>query len=265
MAVVNKTAAPDVLLCDLDGVVWLAHQPIPGSVDALRRVEEAGARVLYVTNNSFSTVAEQEAHLSAIGVDAEGKVLTSAMSAASVLVPGQVVLGCGGAGLREEVVRAGCEVVVAHENPGLRRSYDAVVVGLYREFDYVVLADAQRAVMSGAQLIGSNADNSYPTPDGVLPGGGSVLAAIATAAGVTPVITGKPHAPMADLVRARCPGVEPRAMFMVGDKTSTDGTFAGALGCGFGLVMTGVTTPGTEPNGMRVFADLADVVNELFV
>ncbi|MEY3744554.1 MAG: hypothetical protein RLZ48_232 [Actinomycetota bacterium] len=260
----NKTAAPDVLLCDLDGVVWLAHEPIPGSVEALRRVEEAGARVLYVTNNSFSTVAEQEAHLSAIGVDAEGKVLTSAMSAASVLVPGQVVLVCGGLGIREEVARAGCEVVVAHENPGARRSYDAVVVGLYREFDYTVLADAQRAVMSGAVLIGSNSDNSYPTPDGVLPGGGSVLAAIATAAGVTPVVTGKPHRPMAELVRRSCPGVQPNAMFMVGDKASTDGAFAGTLGCGFGLVMTGVTTPGTEPDGARTFHDLAAVVEELF-
>lgn len=260
----NKTAAPEVLLCDLDGVVWLAHEPIPGSVEAVRRVEELGKRVLYVTNNSFSTVAEQEGHLAAIGVRAEGRILTSAMSAASVLLPGQTVLVCGGRGIREEVSRAGCEVVVAHEHPGVRRSYDAVVVGLYREFDYTVLADAQRAVMSGARLIGSNSDNSYPTPHGVLPGGGSVLAAIATAAGVTPLVTGKPHKPMADLVRGECPGVAPSEMFMVGDKFSTDGAFAAALGCGFGLVMTGVTTAGGEPSGTRAFADLASVVSELF-
>lgn len=261
---VTKTDAPDVLLCDLDGVVWLAHSPIPGSVEAIHRVEDAGKRVLFVTNNSFSTVAEQEGHLASIGLDAAGKVVTSAMSAASILQAGQAVLVCGGRGIREEVARAGCEVVVAHENPGLERRFDAVVVGLYREFDYTVLADAQRAVMSGAQLIGSNSDNSYPTPDGVLPGGGSVLAAIATASSVTPVVTGKPHRPMADLVRAMCPGVDASAMFMVGDKYSTDGAFAETLGCGFGLVMTGVTKPGAEPNGVAAHRDLAAVIDEVF-
>lgn len=263
MWVVNKTAAPEVLLCDLDGVVWLAHEPIPGSVAGLRRAEESGVRVLYVTNNSFSTVAEQEQHLAAIGLDARGRVLTSAMAAASVLVPGQAVLVCGGNGIREEVARAGCEVIVAHENRGLRRRYDAVVVGLYREFDYDVLADAQRAVIDGARLIGSNADNSYPTPDGVLPGGGSVLAAIATAAGVTPLVTGKPHGPMADLVRSVCPGVDPRRMLMVGDKHSTDGAFARTLGCDFCLVLTGVTAADDVADGVRVFADLATLVAEL--
>jgi ribonucleotide monophosphatase NagD (HAD superfamily) len=127
----DKTAPPKVLLCDLDGVVWLAHRPVPGSVDALVAAARAGVEILYVTNNSFSTVAEQEAHLAAIGLDAVGRVVTSAMSAASVLAPDARVLVCGGAGLREEVSRAGCEMVVAHENPGRVDDYSDVVVGLY--------------------------------------------------------------------------------------------------------------------------------------
>jgi len=259
----TQTGTPEVLLCDLDGVVWLAHHPIPGSVEALHSAEEAGCRVLFVTNNSFSTVAEQEHHLASIGLEAAGRVVTSAMSAASLLRPGQTVLVCGGRGLREEVAAVGCEVVVAHEHPGLRRTFDAVVVGLYREFDYTVLADAQRAVMDGARLIGSNSDNSYPTRDGVLPGGGAVLAAIAAASGREPVVTGKPHRPMADLVLSRCPGVDPRSMLMVGDKVSTDGLFAGTLGCPFALVMTGVTPSGSAPAGVHVFDDLASVVAEV--
>lgn len=264
MSPVNKTSVPRVLLCDLDGVVWLAHDPVPGSVEALRLIESVGTRVLYVTNNSFSTVSEQEGHLHAIGLEAGGKVVTSAMSAASILSPGQVVLVCGGAGLRQEVARAGCEVVVAHEHPGVRRHFDAVVVGLYREFDYTVLADAQRAVAGGATLIGSNQDRAYPTKDGLLPGGGSVLAAIATASAVTPVVTGKPHRPMADLVRALCPGVETSSMLMVGDMVATDGAFAETLGCSFGLVMSGVSTESDAPPGARVFADLAAVARDIF-
>ena len=263
MTSVNKTVRPKVLLCDLDGVVWLAHTPVPGSVEALRRAEENGMRVLYVTNNSFSTVSEQEGHLGSIGLDAAGRVITSAMSAASILEPGGKVLVCGGRGLREEVARAGCEVVVAHENPGRRDAYSDVVVGLYREFDYTVLADAMRAVRSGARLVGSNSDNSYPTPDGLLPGGGSVLAAIATAAGVEPVVTGKPHAPMARLVGRVCDGIGPDGMVMVGDKPATDGAFAAEIGCRFIQVLTGVSTVAEAIPGSTVCADLAAAVGDM--
>ena len=256
----DKTAPPKVLLCDLDGVVWLAHRPVPGSVDALVAAARAGVEILYVTNNSFSTVAEQEAHLAAIGLDAVGRVVTSAMSAASVLAPDARVLVCGGVGLREEVSRAGCEMVVAHENPGRVDDYSDVVVGLYREFDYTVLTDAMRAVRSGARLVGSNADHSYPTPTGQLPGGGSVLAAIATAASATPVVTGKPHEPMARLVRSRFPGVEPGDFLMVGDKASTDGAFAATIGCRFALVLSGVDSAADAPPGALVADDLAAVI-----
>lgn len=258
----DKTATPRVILCDLDGVVWLAHEPIPGSVDALQRAEAAGVRVLYVTNNSFSTVSEQEGHLAAIGVEADGRVLTSAMSAASVLAPGGRVLVCGGSGLREEVARAGCEVVVAHEHPGLVADYSDVVVGLYREFDYTVLADAMRAVRAGARLVGSNSDNSYPTPSGALPGGGSVLAAIATASGAEPVVTGKPHRPMAALVRGACPGVDPGDMVMIGDKPATDGAFADTLGSRYVQVLTGVSTNEDAMPGSQVCADLAGAIGQ---
>lgn len=259
----NKTAAPRVLLCDLDGVVWLAHRPVPGSVEAVRRAESLGVEIRYVTNNSFSTVGEQESHLASIGLDARGKVVTSAMSAASILVPGSRVLVCGGRGLREEIAKTGCEVVVAHEHPGRDDEYSDVVVGLYREFDYTVLADAMRAVRSGARLVGSNSDNSYPTPDGLLPGGGSVLAAIATAAGVEPVVTGKPHGPMARLVRATCPGVDTHEMVMVGDKPSTDGAFAREIGCPYVQVLTGVSTAAERMDGSEVCDDLAAAVGML--
>lgn len=256
----NKTARPKVLLCDLDGVVWLAHRPIEGSVEALNRAEQSGVRVLFVTNNSFSTVEEQEGHLGAIGLDARGKVVTSAMAAASVLSPGGRVLVCGGRGLREETARAGCEVLVAHEHPGRNDDYSDVVVGLYREFDYTVLSDAMRAVRGGARLIGSNSDNSYPTPDGLLPGGGSVLAAIATASGVTPLVTGKPHPPMARLVRDMCAGVTADEIVMIGDKPSTDGAFAREIGCRFVQVLTGVSSVDDRLEGTAVCADLAAAV-----
>jgi ribonucleotide monophosphatase NagD (HAD superfamily) len=115
------------------------------------------------------------------------------------------------------------------------------VVGFHREFDFEVLSDALTAVRTGAALIGSNSDPNYPTPTGPIPGGGSILAAIEKATGVAARVTGKPHQPMADLVRALCPGVGVDSMVMVGDLPETDGRFARTLGCRYGLVLSGMT------------------------
>ena len=86
-----------------------------------------------------------------------------------------------------------------------------MLVGFHRDFDYERLRIAATAVINGARLIGTNDDATYPTPDGPIPGGGAILAAVATASGVVPVIAGKPYAPMAELVRrAVGPGFDPR-------------------------------------------------------
>ena len=97
----NKTQVPRVVLCDLDGVVWLAHRPIAGSVEAIAQLRQAGVRVLFVTNNSFSTLADQYRALGAIGIPAEGDVVTSAMSAVTAIQASWRVLVCGGQGLIE--------------------------------------------------------------------------------------------------------------------------------------------------------------------
>lgn len=259
----DKTVAYEVVLCDLDGVVWLAHEPIPGAVDAVGRLRNAGVRVMFVTNNSFSTREEQHAALGRIGIEAEGQVLTSAMSAASVIQPDWRVLVCGGRGLQQEVGAACAEMVVAHDEPVPSGSFDAVVVGMHREFDYRVLSRALTAVDRGATLIGSNADPTYPTPEGPSPGGGSILAAIAAASGAVPVVTGKPHAPMARLVLQENPGVAPNRMLMVGDRADTDGLFAATMGCDFALVLSGVTktSAGVESRHCGgTLADIADVI-----
>ena len=117
---------------------------------------------------------------------------------------------------------------------------DAVVVGYTTASTSTRLTAACRALRGGARLIGTNDDATYPTPDGLVPGGGSLLAAVATAGGVTPEVAGKPHAPMADLVQHRAADV----VAMVGDRPSTDGRFAERLGVAFALVLSGVTAAG---------------------
>ena len=228
----NKTQVPRVVLCDLDGVVWLAHRPIAGSVEAIAQLRQAGVRVLFVTNNSFSTLDEQHQALGAIGVPATGDVVTSAMSAVTAIKPSWRVLVCGGRGLIEEVRATGAETVVVYENRPVSGSFDAVVVGFHREFDFQVLADALTAVRGGAL-------------------------------GVTALITGKPCAPMAVLVRDTCPGVDVADMVMVGDRDDTDGAFARTLGCRFALVLSGVTPDGNDIAADIVAPTLAGVVQQL--
>jgi 4-nitrophenyl phosphatase len=249
----SKPNSASVVLCDLDGVVWLAHEPIDGAVDAVSRLRNAGSRVVFVTNNSFSTRAEQVAALGHIGIAAEGDVVTSAMSAASALQPGWRVLVCGGQGLIEEVDRAGANPVVAYQSRPITGQFDAVVVGFHREFDFQVLTDALSAVRHGAVLVGSNDDPTYPTPLGPIPGGGSILAAVEKATGVSAIVTGKPNEPMAQLVREMCPDTTANEMVMVGDRPDTDGAFAITMGCRYALVLSGVTTT-DEGSGADIVA-----------
>jgi HAD superfamily hydrolase (TIGR01450 family) len=259
----RKTVSPKVVLCDLDGVVWLAHEPIPGSVKAIASLREAGIRVLFVTNNSFSTYSEQVAALGSIGIPAEGDIVTSAMSAATAMKSSWRVLVCGGRGLIEEIGRVTNEVVVAYNEPMATGGFDAVVVGFHREFNYQVLSDALTAIRGGAALIGSNDDPTYPTPTGPIPGGGSILAAIEKASGVSPTVTGKPYEPMAQLVRDLCGDVLPEEMVMVGDRSDTDGGFARILGARFALVLSGVMTAEEGGDADILAADLSAVAEIL--
>ena len=259
----RKTIRPKVVLCDLDGVVWLAHQPIPGSVQAIASLREAGIRVVFVTNNSFSTYEEQVAALGSIGIPAEGDIVTSAMSAATAMKSGWRVLVCGGRGLIEEVGRITKDVVVAYNEPMASGNFDAVVVGFHREFNFKVLTDALTAVRGGAVLIGSNDDPTYPTPNGPIPGGGSILAAIEKASGVTPTVTGKPYGPMAKLVRELCGDVTPEEMVMIGDRSDTDGGFARTLGARFAMVLSGVMDATDAADADIVAADLSAVAEIL--
>ncbi|MCU1359360.1 MAG: putative phosphatase [Ilumatobacteraceae bacterium] len=247
-----------VVLLDLDGVVWLSHVPIAGSVEAIARLRAAGSRVLFVTNNSSNTIAEQEHVLESIGIPATGDVLTSASAAAALIQPGERVLVAGGPGVVEAVEARGCTVV--SDGP-----CEAVMVGFHRNFDYDGLRRAATAVHLGARLIGTNDDATYPTPDGPIPGGGAILAAVSVGSGVAPVIAGKPYEPMADLVRSMVGATAASAAVMVGDRPSTDGRFATALGCRYAQVWSGVTPFGAvvDPTPDLTSNDLSGIVDQL--
>jgi 4-nitrophenyl phosphatase len=222
-------------------VVWLAGVELPGAAGAVARLRAAGLPVGFLTNNSSLTVDDYLGRLEKIGIPTDAKdLLTSAMAAAAVLADdlpsGAKVLACAGPGVVEALEGHGFEVVP--EGP-----CEAVVVGWHRDFDFSRLARASAAVRAGARFMATNLDPTYPGPDGLLPGNGALVAAVATASGATPEVAGKPEPPTVALVRQRFGhhGV------MVGDRPSTDGALAAALGWPFALVMSDATVSSDEP------------------
>jgi 4-nitrophenyl phosphatase len=245
-------------ILDLDGVVWLGDDVIPGVPEAIERLRGAGHRLLFLTNNSSRKVGYLVEKFDGMGISVEAdEIVTSAQAAATMLEPGTVALLCAGDGVREALDARGVRMVDEGEA-------DAVVVGFHKEFDYGRLNAAYQALRGGARLIGTNDDTTYPTPDGPIPGGGALLAAVAAAGGVEPEVAGKPYQPMADAVRERLGGDADDGM-VVGDRPDTDGLMAKRLGLPFALVFTGVTKEDdlpVDPEPVTTAPDLPALVDQ---
>jgi glycerol 3-phosphatase-2 len=231
-----------VVVCDLDGVVWLSGEVLPGAADAVSRLRQAGLTVAFLTNNSSQPASSYAGQLERAGIPTEpGDVLTSAMAAAELLArdlpPGSRVLACSGPGVIEALAERGLEPVEAWP-------CEAVVVGYHRNFDYDRLTRASTAIRKGARFVATNVDPTYPAADGLIPGNGALVAAVATAAGRQPEVAGKPEAATVSMVRDRFGhrGV------VVGDRPSTDGALATALGWPFALVVSDATSSSGEPD-----------------
>jgi len=251
-----------VVVLDLDGVVWRGDEPIPGSPEAVQALRDGGARIAFLTNNSSSRVGDYLDKFARMGIAATAEeVLTSAQAAAELLAgslaPGASVLACAGPGVVEALELAGFRVVD-------RGPVDAVVVGFHRDFDFDRLDRAATAVRDGARFVATNADPTYPGAGHVLPGAGAIVAFIATASGRPPEVAGKPQTATVAMVRRRLGqhGV------MVGDRPSTDGAMAAALGWPFALVLSGIgghdpAEPVPTPPPALVGDDLAALVPQL--
>jgi glycerol-1-phosphatase len=228
----------DVALLDLDGVVYIGSDPIPGAAAALAKARAAGMRVAFVTNNASRGPAAVAAHLVELGVPATADdIVTSSQAAAAVIIErcgvGATVLVTGSAALREAVEQVGLKVVAsADDRP------DAVVQGYSPDLGYADLAETALAVRSGAFWVATNADSTLPSRRGLLPGNGSLVAAVALATGQRPVVAGKPELPLHAEGVARTHAQNP---LVVGDRLDTDieGAFAADTDCM--LVLTGVT------------------------
>jgi glycerol-1-phosphatase len=231
----------DVALLDLDGVVYVGPDAVPGVPASLEAARAEGMRLGYVTNNASRTPEQVAAHLTEIGVPASTEeVITSSQAAASAvrerLGGGARVLPVGGPGVAAALAAAGLTVVRSAEDDPL-----AVVQGYGRDVGWEELAEAVVAVRRGAWHLATNTDATIPSPRGPLPGNGALVGVVAGVTGRAPESTGKPDPAMhAECVRR----TGARRPIVVGDRLDTDIEGARRAGAAGLLVLTGVSGAG---------------------
>lgn len=231
---------------DLDGVVWRGERALPGAREALEDVLRRGLDLRYVTNNSTAHREAVSERLRRMGLPSGvERVLTSGFAAArwlqARLSAGSPVMVIGEVGLVRELREVGLDAYEAGEAPPGGPEAAAVVVGLDRSFSYEMLAQAQAAIREGALFVATNRDATFPTPQGLVPGAGAIVAAVETAAETKPVVVGKPSRVLADTLAA-VTGVPPSQTLFVGDRLSTDIALGRKTGMVTVLVLTGVTS-----------------------
>lgn len=227
----------DLVMFDLDGVVYVGGEAIDGVAAAIDRVRESGRHVAFVTNNASRTPDQVAAKLTKVGVSAEAHdVVTSAQAAARVLVEehgaGARVLMLGGEGLKVALLEAGLEPVDDPEGAV------AVASGYGPDVRWRDIMRVSTLVRDGLPYVASNADLTIPTPYGLAPGHGVLVRTITGFAGVDAIVAGKPEKPLMEETVLRVGGDRP---LMVGDRLDTDIEGAHAIDAPSLLVLTGVT------------------------
>lgn len=253
----------DGLLVDLDGVVWVGREFLPGAVESLAELLAGGIEVVFVTNNSVKSPAAYAARLRDSGIDVgDDRVLTGGVTTARLAAeqagPGGTAFVIGAPGFKESVAAAGLELVEGEA----AETADVVVVSAHREFDYEELLTATRALQAGAALFGTSRDPTLPMPGGAWPGTGATLAAVETASGKRAVTGGKPEPHLFEQARGLIPGASRVAM--VGDRIASDIVGGQRAGLATVLVLTGACTRAeaetAEPPPDHVIDDLTGLL-----
>ena len=202
-------------ILDMDGVLYRGAEVLPGVKELLDALTLRERPVMLATNNSMSTPEAYERKLAAMGLDIPASaVITSAVATRDYLLQtlpeGAGIYVIGMPALREQLFEGTSfhPVQYGEEQPA------AVVIGLDLDFTYAKLKAAHEAIQRGALFIATNADSTLPTEAGLVPGAGSIVAALAAATGQRPIVIGKPETPMLETAMTRM-GVPPEEAVMI--------------------------------------------------
>lgn len=252
------------IISDMDGVLWRGSQALPGMTRLFDLLFERELDFALATNNSSRTQGDYVDKLASMGVSGvqPRHIITSGTATVLYLqtryAAGTPMHVLGGAGLKRMLSDAGFKLVDV--------GAEVVVCGVDFDLTYEKARTATLLIRAGARFIGTNPDPSFPAPEGLVPGAGSIIALIEAATGQSPIIIGKPERGMFDAALRQLEA-SPEETLMIGDRIGTDIAGAQALGIKTALVMTGVETEESlrqsEVQPDMVFAGLPELIKAL--
>ncbi|MHA1230181.1 MAG: HAD-IIA family hydrolase [Candidatus Helarchaeota archaeon] len=248
----------DLFILDLDGVIYEGNSLLEGASEFLETLNNNEKQVYVLTNNSTLTREMYYQKLVQLGINIPiTNIFTSAYSTALYITQNygkqKTVFVIGEIGLMEELNEMGIKPVNREQNSNLPNTVDFVVAGLDRYFNYDKMAIALRYFLNGAIFIASNNDPTLPTDKGILPGAGSIIAALSTCFGKGPVIiVGKPNPFSVKLILDKA-DVPPKRAVIIGDRYTTD--ISAGLNAKINTIMV-LTGAGKSEKNIALNADL---------
>ncbi len=226
------------VILDMDGVLWRDSDPIGDLPAIFTQFNELKVKVILATNNAARTVSEYLEKFAGYGVKVEPWQITTSAMAVIYYLKSQYPLGTpvhimGEKSLVTSIEEAGY--------PNHDADVKVVIVGVDRSITYKRIEVAATCIRNGAEFLGTNPDKTFPTPHGLTPGAGAIIAAVATAAETEPLFMGKPGRYLIDLSLERL-ALSPAETLMVGDRLETDILGGQISGCKTALVLSGVST-----------------------
>ncbi len=230
------------LIVDMDGVLWRQSEPIGDLPRIFQKIRDKNLKITLATNNATLTVEQYLQKLASFGVQLNAEqIVNSPQAAAAYMVKnfpkGSKIYLIGKDGLREEMLTSGFVIT----NEPTSQDIVAVVVGMDWDLRFEQLCQATLLLRAGAAFIATNSDRTFPTPQGLIPGVGAILALLETASEKKPVVVGKPDPIMYEIALKRM-NVQPSECLVVGDRLETDILGGQKIGCPTALVLSGVTS-----------------------
>ena len=253
------------LILDMDGVLWHDNQPIGNLSEIFTKIRDLGLDFVLATNNATRTVQEYMDKLEGFGVQLNPEqILTSAAATFQFLQENyperKLLFIVGSKSLKKDAQRRGFDLLLEGE----QKQADIVIVGLDPKLTYEKISYAASQIHSGALFIATNTDATFPTPAGMIPGAGTMVAAIQTASGKEPVVIGKPASSLY-IQAMKVMGLTPDQVLCVGDRLSTDILGAQIGGFHSALVLSGVNSledlATWEPKPDIIEENLAALIN----
>jgi HAD superfamily hydrolase (TIGR01450 family) len=253
----------DNVILDLDGTVWLGDEATPRAAEAIAAIRAAGKGLIFVTNDGTKAPEEYVRKLWSLGCTAAAGDVVSVGSAIQYVLaarrPGRGAFVIGAESVFRHVADAGHRIL---NHTAEADNADVVIVVAHEDFNYAELRTAIRAVANGAEILSGGRDRNYPTPDGIAPGTGAVLAAVEFATQRTAHSVGKPDPQVFEVALDR---LGPGETLVVGDNLASDLAGAAAVGLDAAVVLTGSSTRSAaeaaeDPSPVAIGEDLASLV-----